>query len=384
MGYEVPSAIQRKAILPILEGRDLIAQAQSGTGKTATFLIGAMGRVDREQNVPQVVILCHNRELAAQIHFNFEGLNTYLKLKGGLFIGGSPLDADIETVEKGVQFIIGTPGRILDLMHQTPRKDAGGNGRHGGRSRGAFDSRRSSNTRLSLETVKLIVLDEADELLSSGFQRQLYMLFQSDLPVDSQVCIFSATMPPSALELTAKFMKNPVEILVKDEEITLEGIKQYYVLLKYENWKPDTLIDLYKNLIINQTIIFVNTVKGAEELKKILLENQFDVACIHRNMTQLDRNKIMKDFRTGKSRVLIATDMIARGIDVQQVSIVINYDLPLHEETYIHRIGRSGRYGRKGTAINFVVQNEQRFVRDLERFYRTNIKQLPENISDLL
>ena len=167
-------------------------------------------------------------------------------------------------------------------------------------------------------------------------------------------------------------------ILVKDEEITLEGIKQYYVKLKYENWKPETLLDLYKYLNINQTIIFVNTIRKAEQLKELMAQNNFDVVCIHRDMTQLDRNRIMKDFRTGKSRVLIATDVIARGIDIQQVSIVINYDLPLKEETYIHRIGRSGRYGRKGTAINFITNQDVRFMESIERFYNTKIDYLPD------
>ena len=355
-GFEVPSVIQKKAIKPIIDNRDVIAQSQSGTGKTGSFLIGSMAKVDLSIKQPQVIILCPNRELASQIYYNFESLNQYLKINGTLIMGGTGVEDNFKSLDSGAQFIIGTPGRVYDMMK-----------------------------RYVLKTNKLtsFVMDEADEMLSKGFKDQVYEIFQF-IPNGCQTCIFSATMPEAALDITKKFMNDPVKILVKQEMVTLEGIKQYYLGVEQETWKVATLYDLYERLKIRQTIIFVNSKRKADYLKEQLEQESFVVSIIHANMTQVQRDKTMKTFRTGSSRILIATDVISRGIDVQQVQVVINFDIPRHIETYIHRIGRSGRYGRKGIAINFVTEQEFEKLERIQKFYQTQIEPLPDNIKSLI
>jgi translation initiation factor 4A len=356
MGFETPSAIQRLAIRPMLDKYDLIAQAQSGTGKTATFLIGSLQKINRDIKKPQVIVLCPNRELAQQIHYNLEGLNAYFKVKTALIMGGTLVDDNFKILDAGAQFIIGTPGRVFDMMKRYVLKTS---------------------------EVKCFVMDEADEMLSKGFKDQIYEIFQF-IPKSAQICLFSATLPPVALEVTEKFMKNPNKILVKTDEITLDGIKQYYLGVQHESWKTATLFDLYENLSMKQTIIFCNSKRKAEWLKDQLTAENFTVSCIHSDLTQIVRDKTMKSFRLGTSRILIATDVIARGIDIQQVEIVINFDLPREIETYIHRIGRSGRFGRKGIAINFVTQKEFTQMTRIEEHYHTAIEPLPENIKELI
>ena len=356
MGFEYPSAIQRKAIRPMLDNRDLIAQSQSGTGKTATFLISALHKVDPTVKKPQVLILCPNRELAQQINFNFEGLNAFSKIKGALIMGGTLVEDNFKALDNGAQFIVGTPGRVYDMMKRYV---------------------------LKTDSLKCFIMDEADEMLSKGFKDQICEIFQF-IPKHTQVCIFSATMPASALEITDKFMKNPNEILVKSEEITLEGIKQFYLGVEHESWKTATLFDLYENLSLKQTIIFCNSKRKAEWLKEQLLSENFTVSCIHSDLSQVQRDRTMKNFRVGSSRILIATDVIARGIDVQQVEIIINFDIPRDIETYIHRIGRSGRFGRKGIAINFVTDKEFPTIQRIQQYYSTIIEPLPENIKEMI
>jgi translation initiation factor 4A len=356
MGYEIPSQIQRKAIKPMLEHRDLIAQSQSGTGKTATFLIGSLNQIDKTLERPQILVICPNHELAQQIYYNYGCLSQYMKLKSALLIGGIPVDQNKKALDSGAQFIVGTPGRIQDLIK-----------------------------RYILKTTKLkcLIIDEADEMLSKGFKEQLYEIFQF-IPKNCQVCVFSATMPEQALEVTNKIMTdNVVRILVNPEEVTLDGIEQFYLGVDNETWKIETLCDLYERLKINMTIIFVNSRRKAEHIKEKLEEQNFSVALLHGEMKHIEREKVMKSFRTGESRILLTTDIIARGIDIQQVSVVINYDLPKLCETYIHRIGRTGRYGRKGIAINFVTETEAPIIDRLQKWYKTKITPLPENINTL-
>jgi translation initiation factor 4A len=356
-GFEEPSAIQKKAINPVLSGRDVIAQSQSGTGKTASFLIGTMAKVDLDVPQPQVLIICPNRELATQIMSVFESFNSYLKIKGALIMGGTGVDDNFKALDAGAQFIVGTPGRVFDMMKRYVLKTS---------------------------KIKSFVMDEADEMLSKGFKDQVYDIFQF-IPKESQTCIFSATMPPQAIELTEKFMDtNKIVLLVKKEQVTLEGISQFYLGIEQENWKLATLFDLYDRLSIRQTIIFVNSKRKAEVLKESLEQNKFVVSIIHANMSQVQRDKTMKLFRTGDSRILIATDVIARGIDVQHVHVVINYDIPKHIETYIHRIGRSGRFGRKGIAINFATEQEFEKLQRIQEHYHTQIEPMPENIKNLI
>ena len=355
-GFDEPSPIQSKAINPVISGRDVIAQAQSGTGKTGSFLIGSMARVDLENKNPQVIVLCPSRELASQIYFNFESLNSYMGIKGALIMGGTGVDDNFKALDGGAQFIVGTPGRIFDMMKRYVLKTT---------------------------HLKTFVMDEADEMLSKGFKDQVYEIFQF-VPPTTQSCIFSATMPPAALEITEKFMKNPISLLIKTEMVTLDGISQFYLGIEQESWKVATLLDLYERLRIRQTIIFVNSKRKAEHLKEQLEANNFVISVIHAGMSQLQRDKTMKSFRTGDSRILVATDVIARGIDVHHVQVVINYDIPRHVETYIHRIGRSGRFGRKGIAINFASEQEFEKLERIQNYYSTQIEPIPENIKTLI
>lgn len=243
----------------------------------------------------------------------------------------------------------------------------------------------SARTRRCLKTrnLKMLVIDEADEMLGRGFKEQLYDIYRY-LPPETQVVLVSATMPVDVLEMTTKFMNDPVRILVKRDELTLEGIKQFFVAVEKEEWKFDTLCDLYDILTITQAVIFCNTKLKVDWLTTKMRDANFTVSSMHGDMPQEERESIMSDFRQGKSRVLIATDVWGRGLDVQQVSLVICYDLPNSRELYIHRIGRSGRFGRKGVAINFVKNDDIRILRDIEQFYGTQIDEMPMNVADLI
>ncbi|KAI5955770.1 TIF1 [Candida jiufengensis] len=354
-GYETPSAIQQRAILPITEGRDVLAQAQSGTGKTATFTISTLQRIDENEKSTQALILAPTRELALQIKNVITSIGLYLKVTVHASIGGTSMSDDIEAFKSGVQIVVGTPGRVFDMIE-----------------------RRYFRT----DKVKMFILDEADEMLSSGFKEQIYNIFRL-LPETTQVVLLSATMPQDVLEVTTKFMNNPVRILVKKDELTLEGIKQFFINVELEEYKFDCLCDLYDSISVTQAVIFCNTRQKVEFLTNKLREQNFTVSAIHADLPQSERDTIMKEFRSGSSRILIATDLLARGIDVQQVSLVINYDLPANKENYIHRIGRGGRFGRKGVAINFVTDKDVSMMREIEKFYSTQITEMPADIGSL-
>lgn len=354
-GFEKPSAIQQRGILPVLQGKDTIAQAQSGTGKTATFAIGVLQQIEIEKTVAQALILAPTRELAQQIHKVVVALGDFLKVRAHACVGGTLIRDDIRFLQAGVHVVVGTPGRVIDMIQ-----------------RGV----------LKLDSVKIFVLDEADEMLSRGFKDQIYEVFQA-LPTTTQVCLFSATMPQEILAITTRFMKNPIRILVKKDELTLEGIKQYFVAVKMEDWKFDTLCDLYENLSVQQAIIYCNTKRKVDWLTDKMKQREFTVSSLHGEMDQTEREVILKEFRSGSSRVLITTDLLARGIDVQSVSLVINYDLPTLRENYIHRIGRSGRFGRKGVAINFVTDDDYMKLKDIKTFYNTQILEMPMDVSQI-
>ncbi|KAI9023287.1 P-loop containing nucleoside triphosphate hydrolase protein [Hyaloraphidium curvatum] len=354
-GFERPSAIQQRAIMPVLKGRDVIAQAQSGTGKTATFSISILQSIDTSKKECQALILAPTRELAQQIQKVVVALGDYMNVECHACVGGTNYREDMRKLDAGVHIIVGTPGRVFDMIN-----------------------RRALRT----EHIKMFVLDEADEMLSRGFKDQIYDVFQN-LPPTTQVVLLSATMPMDVLEVTKRFMRDPIRILVKKDELTLEGIKQFYIAVEKEEWKLDTLCDLYDTVTITQAVIFCNTRRKVDWLTEKMHARDFTVSAMHGEMEQEQRNVIMKEFRSGSSRVLITTDLLARGIDVQQVSLVINYDLPMNKENYIHRIGRGGRFGRKGVAINFVTQDDVRMLREIESFYNTQIEEMPMNIADL-
>jgi len=355
-GFEKPSAIQQRAIVQIIKGRDVIAQAQSGTGKTATFSIGILQSLDIASRETQALVLSPTRELAQQIQKVILALGDYQNVTCHACIGGKSVAEDIRQLDNGVHVVSGTPGRVFDMI-----------------------SRHTLRTR----NIKMLVLDEADEMLNLGFKEQIYDVYRY-LPPATQVVLVSATLTPDVLSITNKFMNNPVRILVKRDEITLEGIKQFFVAVEKEEWKFDTLCDLYDTLTITQAVIFCNTRRKVDWLTDRMRKNNFTVSAMHGEMPQNERDEIMKAFRSGESRVLITTDIFARGIDIQQVSLVINYDLPNNRELYIHRIGRSGRFGRKGVAINFVKNEDIRILRDIEQFYATQIDEMPMNVADLI
>jgi ATP-dependent RNA helicase len=355
-GFEKPSAIQQRAIVPILKGRDVIAQSQSGTGKTTIFCVGVLQCINSKSKETQAICLSPTRELAVQSRNVMLAFGDYMHATCHACIGGKSVGEDMRVLTSGVQVVSGTPGRVYDMI-----------------------------VRRALKTkhIKMLVIDEADEMLSKGFKEQLYDIYRY-LPPKTQVVLVSATMPHDVLEMTTKFMNDPVKILVKRDELTLEGIKQFFVAVEKEEWKFDTLCDLYDILTITQAVIFCNTKKKVEWLTTKMREANFTVSSMHGDMPQKERDDIMAEFRSGKSRVLIATDVWGRGLDVQQVSLVINYDLPNSRELYIHRIGRSGRFGRKGVAINFVKNDDIRILRDIEQFYGTQIDEMPMNVAELI
>eukprot|EP01004_Peranema_trichophorum_P004435 NODE_3358_length_1365_cov_156.454911_g2922_i0.p1 GENE.NODE_3358_length_1365_cov_156.454911_g2922_i0~~NODE_3358_length_1365_cov_156.454911_g2922_i0.p1 ORF type:complete len:420 (+),score=63.98 NODE_3358_length_1365_cov_156.454911_g2922_i0:54-1262(+) len=355
-GYDRPSAIQQRAVLPMIKGRDVVAQAQSGTGKTTMLAIALIQNMDSPLNETQALVLSPTRELAVQTQKVALGLGEYMKVSCHACIGGKAISEDIRKLDAGTHLVSGTPGRVFDMI-----------------------KRRNLRTR----NIKTLALDEADEMLGRGFKEQIYDVYRY-LPPATQVILVSATLPHEVLEMTTKFMTDPVRILVKRDELTLEGIKQFFVAVEREEWKFDTLCDLYDTLTITQAVIFCNMKKRVDWLTQKMREACFNVTSMHGGMEQAERDAVMAEFRQGKSRVLITTDVWARGIDVQQVSLVINYDLPNSRELYIHRIGRSGRYGRKGVAINFVKNDDIRILRDIEQYYSTQIDEMPMNVADLI
>lgn len=371
-GFEKPSPIQQKAIVPLSKGGDLIIQAQSGTGKTGTFTIGVLQKFDEKRvldgdNSCQTIILSPTRELARQTHKFMSIVASDTTIDIGLSIGGTMRDRhrnfnrfsnDKKSSgnSKYNHVSVGTPGRVLDML-----------------MRGKIDGSK----------VKTLVLDEADEILSRGFIEQIQNIIQN-LNEGTDIVLVSATMPEEVLDLSQKFMRNPLRILVKNDAVTLEGITQFYINVEKNAYKFETLCDLYDSITVSQCIIYCNRKRIATELGEQLAERDFAVSIIHSELTQEERNKVIDDFRSGKSRVLIATDIIARGIDVQQVSLVVNYDIPYQKETYIHRIGRSGRFGRKGVAINFVTFRDVEKVQEIEKFYNTKICELPSDINSII
>ncbi|KAM3876222.1 eukaryotic initiation factor 4A-II-like [Diretmus argenteus] len=360
-GFEKPSAIQQRAIPPCIKGFDVIAQAQSGTGKTATFAISILQQLEisesEKESYTQALVLAPTRELAHQIQKVILALGDFMNATCHACIGGTSVSNEIQKLKaRAPHIIVGTPGRVFDMLNR----------------------RIISPTR-----IKMFVLDEADEMLSRGFKDQIYDIFQN-FSSNIQVVLLSATMPADVLEVTENFMRTPIRILVKKEELTLEGIKQFFIQVDKEEWKLETLCDLYETLTITQAVIFINTRRKVDWLTEMMQGRDFTVSALHGDMDQKERELIMKEFRSGSSRVLITTDLLARGIDVQQVSLVINYDLPTNRENYIHRIGRGGRFGRKGVAINFVTNADKRILADIETFYNTTIEEMPLNVADLI
>jgi len=357
-GFEKPTPIQSMAIKPIIDKHDLIAQAQSGTGKTGSFTIGSLQRIDINKAETQVLILAPTRELVKQIATFVANIsNTMENIEIKCCVGGTSVNEDIQYFKRNQpHMIIGTAGRVYDMIKKGHLKTI---------------------------NIKLTVMDEADEMLSKGFKNQIYDIFQY-LPKSMQVALFSATMPYDVLSLTEKFMKEPKKIIMRPEELTLECIQQYYVAIGNDQQKYETLKDLFSILEVKQSIIYVNTIKRVDELYEAMTKEGYPVCYIHSSMDKSQREEALKQFRLGQYRVLISSGITARGIDIQQVSIVINFDITRDINTYLHAIGRSGRYGRKGLAINFVTKFDIDQMKRIERHYKIDIKELPSNINDLI
>lgn len=351
MSFEKPSEIQQKAILPIIQNNDVIAQAQSGTGKTGTFSISTLQKIDISRNEVQTIIIAPTQELSKQIYSVITQLGSFMNgLTVQLLIGGTSVQNDINLLDNSPpHIIVGCSGRIYDMIKR----------RH-----------------LKLDTVKLFVLDEADEMLSQGFQEQIHSIFQH-FNENVQVAIFSATLPRDVIQLTDKFMKTPIKITMKKEDLSLDGIEQYYIAMYSDNDKFEMLKRIFEKLTISQSIIYTNNVKRVADLYDAMIREDYPVCCIHSSMEKEKRNQAFNDFKSGKYRVLISSNITARGIDIQQVGTVINFDIPKCVHSYLHRIGRSGRWGRKGLAINFVTEYDVHHLKRIESHYNIDIKEFP-------
>lgn len=355
-GFEFPSEVQKKGIVAVIKGKDTIVQAQSGTGKTATFSISLLSKITEDKTL-QGIIISPTRELASQSFKVIKSIGVYTDTVISLCIGGESVMSNIDNIQKKTpQIIVATPGRMLDLIEK----------------RG-----------LDTSNIKTLIVDEADEMLSQGFKEQMYLILQK-MPEELNISLFSATIPKDMFDVSDKFMRDPLKILVKNENLTLEGIKQYFIKLQRPEFKLDVLIDLYQYISVSQTIIYCNDKRRVDFISRKLTTNGFTVSSIHGNMDSRDRIDIMNSFRNGETRILISTDLLARGIDIQQISLVINYDIPISKENYIHRIGRSGRFGRKGVAINLISRFEITKLKEIEDFYSTQIEPLPANVSDII
>jgi translation initiation factor 4A len=350
-GFESPSEIQKKTYNTIISGKDIIAQAQSGSGKTGAFTIGSLQLVDTKIKKVQVLVIAPTRELATQIQMvmiNIGNMISDLNVK--TILGGTSIQEDAADIRKNCpHIVIGCAGRIYDMIRRKY---------------------------LNVSNVRLFVLDEADEMLSKGFKEQIYNIFQF-FNENIQVALFSATMQNDVLLMTKKFMRDPVEIIVKPEDLTLECIDQYYIAVFDDNSKFSVLKDIFSMISVNQCIIYCNSVKRVVDLHEAMSKDGFSVCSIHSSMNKVEREQTFFNFRNGSFRVLISSNVTARGIDIQQVSTVINFDIPSSYSTYLHRIGRSGRWGRKGTAINFVTKKDIHIMRKIEDHYKINIQELP-------
>jgi len=360
-GFEKPSGIQQRGIVPIKDGHDILAQAQSGTGKTGTFVTGALTRVDPTLKQIQVLILAPVRELAQQIHDVAVQISKYMNNKAGINVycatGGPPLREDIRAIERGCQFLVGTPGRIYDLMNRNV---------------------------LQRKNIRVLVMDEADQMLEDRFKEQVLCILEKGFPSTTQVALFSATMDKEVIDVANTMLRNPVKILMDAKDVPLDGIKQLYVELEKENWKFDVLCDLYAQLTISQALVYVNERKKADLLAEKMAQQGFPLSVIHGEMDVNERKKRMAEFRTGEVRVMISTDMLARGIDVQQVSLVINYELPVERENYIHRIGRAGRFGRKGVTINLIAPEDKKAKEEIEAHWKITMQLLPNDLASVM
>jgi len=346
MNFENMTKIQEQAIPVILEGNDVIGQSQTGTGKTAAFGIPAVEKVDVSNKNVQILILCPTRELANQIQDVIRQISRFKRgLRSLAVYGGDSIERQIKDLKRGVQIVVGTPGRVMDHM----RKGT-----------------------LKLNELKMVVLDEADEMLNMGFEEDIQTILK-DITYEHQTLLFSATMPKRILALTKKYQNQPRNIKIKSETLTVENIEQVYYDTKVK-MKPELLKRILKVERPNSTVIFCNTKKKVDDLIEELKGEEFIAEALHGDIRQSTRERIMRKFKSGQINILVATDVAARGIDVNGLDMVFNYDLPQEHEYYVHRIGRTGRNGKSGKAVSFVVGKEIRELHEIEKYAKTKIK----------
>lgn len=350
MGFENPSPIQEESIPLALKNKNIIARAKNGTGKTAAYSIPLIHKIDTAKNEIQALVLVPTRELALQTSFTIKELGKHKKIECMMSTGGTSVKEDFYRLNQTVHVIVATPGRILDLA-----------------SRGAAN----------LENCKMLVLDEVDKLLSVDFKSIVARIIEI-MPKDKQMLLFSATYPQEIKEFQNKYIPEPQFINLM-EELTLKGVTQYYAYLE-EKEKLHCLNTLFAKLDINQAIIFCNSTKRVELLAKRISELGFSCFYIHSKMQQNDRNRIYHDFKNGETRCLVSTDLFTRGIDIQSVNVVINFDFPKYSETYLHRIGRSGRFGHLGLAINLITEDDKTNLFKTEDELNTKINPIPQDI----
>jgi len=354
-GFKNPSRIQIEGIESINTGRDCLLQSQSGTGKTATYLLGVLNRIEEGKKLQGLIIL-PTRELAEQVFNVAKEISKLTKIRIELCMGGHRIN--YSNLFKA-NLVIGTTGRIYHLLDEK---------------------------KINFHSLKLCVLDEADELLLDGLKKKLKNIVMK-VPESAQHIFISATINLNVFNTSKKVMYDPIKLLLKKNEVAVDLISQFYYDVETEDNKFDVLLDIYNLISTSQAIIFCNTIRKVKWLEEKLLENKFTITTIHGDMSQEERKEIITDFRTSKTRLLLTTDLLARGIDIQQVSLVINYDLPTNKDNYIHRIGRSGRFGRKGVAINLVKMNDEGEIKtfeNLKKYFHTDIEEMPENISKYL
>jgi len=356
-GWEKPSLIQSEGIPLILSERDVIIQAQSGLGKTGTFAISTLQIIDPDTPSIQGVIILNTRELADQVFNVIRTIGDYMKINFVKCVGKTRVDHRMHYEDRAT-ILIGTPGKISSVLE-----------------------RRMINQKIKL---KILVIDEFDKTLETDFIPTMKQVF-TFTDETTKIVLVSATLNSDVLDFVETFMKNPKRITVKDEELSLEGIKQYHIFLGKEEWKFETVMDLYKSLVVAQSIIFVNSKRKCDQLEQMFREQDFTIKSLHGGMDQIERDLIMEEFRHGAIRILLSTDLTARGIDVPSVSLVINYDLPLDKSQYIHRVGRTGRYGKKGFAINLVGhRSEMTQLRAIEECYGVMIPELPNDFKTII
>ncbi|MDD1678485.1 MAG: DEAD/DEAH box helicase [Methanomicrobiales archaeon] len=349
MGFEEPTPIQSLAIPPVREGKDVIGQAYTGTGKTAAFGIPALEKIDPADRRVQSIILCPTRELAIQVSEELRKLSSYLRgIRVIPIYGGQPIERQISALRQGVHIVIGTPGRVMDHMRRRT---------------------------LSLAAVNLVVLDEADVMLDMGFRDDIETILRG-IPKTRQIILFSATMPQEILELAKRYQKDPLVLKVVHRQLTVPVIEQVYFEVQ-ERMKPELLSRIIDLNHLRSSLVFCNTKRRVDELVNLFQARGYSVEGLHGDMNQPQRERVLEKFRRGEIEVLIATDVAARGIDVEGIEAVFNYDVPQDEEYYVHRIGRTGRAGRPGSAYTFVSGRDMQKMREIQRYTGARIAQRP-------